>query len=117
MGILFCVLGFTASFALGRRSMVAGASAVLTVGYLYGITRANYLDSASYFSFDSAVLGFYLSFLGGLPAGVQNAGVRPLQGWLLVLVAWAVFMFLLPIQHPLVQLVGLRGNVFLLPFL
>jgi hypothetical protein len=26
-------------------------------------------------------------------------------------------MFLLPIQHPLIQLVGLRGNMFLLPFL
>jgi hypothetical protein len=117
MGIAFCVFGFLACFLMGRLAPVAGLGAVLTVGYLFGILRANYLDTATYFVFDSAVLGFYLSYLGGLPPGARNPACRPVQGWLLALVGWPVVMFLIPMQHPLIQVVGLRGNAFLLPFI
>jgi hypothetical protein len=114
MALSLCIVGFLASFVLGRRSLSAGLGAVLTMGYLYGILRANYLDSFSHFIFDCAVLGFYLSLLGrDLPV----AAARPLQMWVATLVGWAVVMFLVPLQHPVIQLVGLRGNAFLLPFL
>jgi hypothetical protein len=116
MGILFCVAGFTVSFGLGRRSIVAGLGSVLTAGYFYGILRANYLDTYSYFLFDCAVVGFYLSFLGERPAAASNPVIRQLQVWLTILIGWAVVMFLMPIQHPMIQIVGLRGNAFLLPF-
>jgi hypothetical protein len=33
-----------------------------------------------------------------------------------VLVAWPVLLFFIPMQDPLIQLVGLRGSIFLLPF-
>ena len=37
--------------------------------------------------------------------------------WLALLVGWPVLLFFLPVQDPLVQLVGLRGQIFFLPFL
>jgi hypothetical protein len=117
MGILFCCVSFAACLLLGRVSIAAGLGSVVSVGYLYGIIRANYLDSATYFVFDSATVGFYLSLLSGLPSRAHDDALRPLRGWTMALLGWTVFMFLMPIQHPLIQLVGLRGNAFLLPLL
>src|SRR5271166_1542441 len=116
-GLMFCLVAFASSLALGRRSLAAGLGGVLTCGYLYGILRANYLDSFTHFIFDSAVLGFYLSRLGcDVPPGI-SARVRQLWLWVVVLIGWPCVMFLIPFQHPLIQLVGLRGNAFLVPFL
>src|SRR6202035_4938566 len=100
------------------RSLAAGLAALLTVGYLFGIARANFPDSFSHFIFDSAVLGFYFSYFGrgGLKKALDPQQ-EALRRWTSLLIGWGVLMFLVPIQHPLIQLVGLRGNVFLLPFL
>jgi hypothetical protein len=117
MGAGFCVVAFVAALLLGRRSLSAGLGSVLTAGYLYGILRANYLDSFSHFIFDSAVAGFYLAMLVNPPPTARDSRLAPLQGWLKLLLGWSGIMFLLPLQHPLIQLVGLRGNGFLLPFL
>jgi hypothetical protein len=117
MGLALCGVAFVACLLLGRRSLPAGLGGVLTFGYLYGILRANYLDGFAHFIFDSAVLGFYASWIGrrnGPPADRRD---RELRAWMLVLMGWAGVMFVLPLQHPLIQLVGLRGNAFLLPFL
>lgn len=116
-GLALCAVAFILTYALGRRSVPLGMSAVLTVGFLYGIVRANYLDSFTHFLFDSSVFGLYLVTLIR-PGGAQTpARLRPLQQWVLVLLGWAAIMFILPLQHPLIQLVGLRGNAFLVPFL
>jgi hypothetical protein len=117
VGAIVCIAGFLSSFALGRLSPTAGLGSVVTVGYLYGIIRANWTEAASYFLFDSAVIGFYLSLLGDLPAGARSPSARPIGIWTAVLIGWAMLMFLVPLQHPLIQLVGLRGNAFLVPFL
>jgi hypothetical protein len=117
MGLFLCIVGFLSSFLLGRISVTAGLCSILTVGYLYGVVRANWTEGATYFLFDSAVIGFYLSLLGNWPGGERNRAVRSLQIWTGVLIGWALLMFLVPLQHPLIQLVGLRGNAFLLPFL
>jgi hypothetical protein len=117
MGLFLCLLAFLVSALLGRRSLVGGLGAVLTAGYLYGIVRANFLDSYSHFIFDSAVAGFYLSLFLNPPKAAWAAYVRPLSSWVIVLVGWPVVMFFIPVQHMLIQLVGLRGNAFLLPFL
>jgi hypothetical protein len=116
MALVLCVVALIASFLLGRRSLVAGLGAVLVTGYLYGILRANYLTTFAHFIFDAAVAGFYLA--------VYPRVFRPLPGpagelrrWVAYLIGWAGVMFLLPLQHILVQLVGLRGNAFLVPFL
>ena len=78
--------------------------------------RANYLDTFAHFIFDAAVLGFYLSQVGRLRALVAGCG-GTVEEWVIALVGWAVVMFVIPLQHPLVQPVGLRGNAFLVPFL
>src|SRR5688572_17582808 len=117
MGLLFCAVGFAGTLLLARRSLIYGLCAVLTMGYLYGILRANYLDTYSHFMFDSAVLGFYLALFMRPPSAAVLAKGEPVQRWVYWLVGWAVIMFFLPFQHPLIQLVGLRGNAFLVPFL
>jgi hypothetical protein len=117
MGLFLCLLAFFIAALLGRRSLVGGLGAVLTAGYLYGIVRANFPDSYSHFIFDSAVAGFYLSLLLNPPRAAWAAYMRPLTTWVVLLIGWSVIMFLVPIQHTLIQLVGLRGNAFLLPFL
>jgi hypothetical protein len=117
MALALCIAGFLACFLLGRRSLSAGLGGVLTMGYFYGILRANYLDSFAHFMFDCAVVGFYLSLLVRKPDRATIARTRDLQRWVVALIGWAVVMFLIPMQHPLIQLVGLRGNGFLVPFL
>jgi len=47
----------------------------------------------------------------------HRARLGPLQPWLVLLVGWPLLLFLFPIQDPLVQLVGLRGQVFFIPFI
>ena len=116
MGLLLCFAGFGTAFLFGRRSLTAGVAAVATVGYAYGVLRANFLDTFSHFLFDAAVLGFYASLIGRRPSAA-GPGAAELRRWVWLLLGWAGVMFLLPLQHPLIQLVGLRGNAFLLPFL
>ena len=116
-GIVFCIAAFLLALAAGRRSLTAGISAVLFVGYFYGITRANFPDAASHFIFDSAVLALYLTQIFRTQPASERQRTRAVQIWTMVLMAWPIVMMLIPIQDYLVQLVGLRGNIFLLPFL
>lgn len=101
----------------GRRSLLSGLVAVLTVGYLYGITRANVPETFSHFIFDAGVVGLYAAQLFRRLNPLQQLKVEPLRPWLEVLIAWPLLLFIVPIQALPVQLVGLRGNIFLLPFI
>lgn len=96
---------------------MAGISAVLGVGYFYGILRANVPHPLSHFIFDAAVVGLYATQLWR-PPGPEEAGrTRVLRHWVALLIGWPLLMLILPIQDPMVQLVGLRAHVFFLPFL
>jgi hypothetical protein len=117
MALSLCILSFTACLILGYRSLSAGLGGVLTVGYFYGILRANYLNTYAHFIFDCAVLGFYIAQLLPNLSKVRGTAEQGLREWVALLMMWTVAMFLIPIQHPLIQLVGLRGNAFLVPFL
>ncbi len=118
MGLALCGLAFAAALILSWRSQAAGLGVVLTAGYFFGILRANLADTSSYFIFDAAVLGFFLSYFGsGGLKGLTEPSLQALQRWVIFLIGLPVLMFLLPLQHPLVQLVGLRANVLLLPFI
>jgi hypothetical protein len=94
-----------------------GLGAVLLTGYLFGITRANFLDTYSHFLFDCAALGFYLSYFTKHWPRPKTSSEAGALNWTGILMGWAAVMFLVPMQHPIIQLVGLRGNAFLLPFL
>ncbi|MGZ4787896.1 MAG: O-antigen ligase family protein, partial [Terriglobales bacterium] len=91
--------------------------AVITVGYFYGILRANFFVTASHFIFDCAVLGFYCARFKDLARIFVTTDGQRLKHWVTFLIAVPVVLFFVPLQDPLVQLVGLRGNAFLLPFL
>lgn len=116
ISVALCVLAFLTAFALGRRSLVAGICAVLTVGYAYGIIRANFLDGYSHFLFDAGVIGLYLAQLTQPRSPAEQVRVQDLKMWAILLTAWPLVLFLAPTQDTLVELVGLRGSVFMLPF-
>jgi hypothetical protein len=117
MGIFLCIVAFMATFAAARRSVVAGLGSLATIGYFYGIVRANYPQAASHFIFDAAVLGFYLVNLFQRNDEETGRRSRAILPWLGLLIVWPVLLVFFPLQEPLVQLVGLRGNIFFLPFL
>ncbi len=100
-----------------QRSLLAGLRSVVTIGYLYGIVRANVPQPASHFIFDFATGGLYaaLWFKGFNP--VQKYRTFTLRKWTTVLFAWPIVLFFVPIQNIFVQLVGLRGAIWFLPFL
>lgn len=119
LAIILCVLAAILAAVAGRRSLVAGIAAVLAVGYMYGILRANVQQPASHFVFDAAVLGLYVTqlFRPDPEATADPVGRSRLLIWVLLLFAWPIFLLAIPHQDPLVQFVGLRGHVFFLPFL
>jgi hypothetical protein len=117
MGVLFCIAAFVVTFVASRRSIVTGLGAVACTGYFYGIVRANFPEPASHFIFDSSVLALYAVHLLSPTSQATRTRANAMLPWFAALVAWPVLLAFLPLQDPLVQLVGLRGNIFLLPFL
>jgi hypothetical protein len=117
MDIFLCIAAFVITFVAARRSVVAGLGSLSGVGYFYGILRANYPQRASHFIFDAAVLGFYIVHLFQRQDTETRRRSSAVLPWLGLLIAWPVFLVFFPLQDPLVQMVGLRGNIFLLPFL
>lgn len=109
-----CVIAFVASYWAGRRSLAYGLLATLTVGYFYGILRANLLTQFSHFIFDASLVGLYLSQRWGTSPG-DPATTGTLRTWLAALIGWPVLVALMPFQPMLVSLVGFRGNTFFLP--
>jgi hypothetical protein len=112
-----CLLAFMFSYAASRRSLSLGLATVLTVGYFYGILRANVPEPFSHFIFDAAVVGLYVTQFGRKTRADEGRSRQLLRIWVGLLVAWPAILFFVPVQSYAVQFVGLRGNVFLLPFL
>ena len=112
-----CVLSLAATFYFGRRSLGAGVVALLAVGYSYGIVRANIPTSASHFIFDGAVVGLYAGVFTRRSSAAARYRSLSVQSWVAVLAAWPLLMFFVPMQDWAIQLVGLRGAIFFLPFL
>jgi hypothetical protein len=117
LSIGLCLLAFAFSYAAGKRSLALGLATVFTVGYFYGILRANVPEPSSHFIFDAAVVGLYVTQLGRKSRAVEHRSQKLLRLWVGLLIAWPVVLFFVPVQSYPVQFVGLRGNVFLLPFL
>jgi hypothetical protein len=115
--ILLCLGSFVAALWFTRRSLVAGLNAVMAIGYMYGIVRANVPQSFSHFIFDAGAGGLYLGlWLKGLTPA-QRFRTRKVRKWLVPLVGWPLLLFFIPVQDSLIQLVGLRGEIWFLPFL
>lgn len=112
--LALCLLALGTTWWFGKRSLGQGLISMLFWGYFFGILRANLLTSASYFIFDAAVLGLYLS-QKRLLSGDHRTSV--LRGWFWVLMLWPVLLLAMPFQPFLVSMVGLRGAVLFLPMM
>ncbi|MBV8055275.1 MAG: O-antigen ligase family protein [Deltaproteobacteria bacterium] len=108
---------FTVCFVATRRAIWAGVAATMSIGYAYGILRGNIQQAASHFIYDAGAIGLYLAALTRHLSPLVKCKLRPLMPWFLCLVGWPILMFFVPAQDLMVQLVGLRGNIFFLPFL
>ena len=118
ISILFAVGSFLTCLVAASRSLKLGLCAIIGVGYIYGIARANYPDSWTYMMFDVGAIGLYIAQLWKPMTPAQRAGSHDLRVWLAILIGWPVLLFIaFPSDYPLVEAVGLRANVFLLPFL
>lgn len=117
MGIAASLVALFVTYWLAKRSLVGGIISALGFGYCFGIFRANFPDTASYFVFDSAVLGLYIAQAQQITRQFFTQDAQRLKHWVVFLMLWPILMFLVPMQDPIVQLVGLRGNMFLLPFI
>jgi hypothetical protein len=117
MTIALCVAALICTYLAGRRSLSAGIGVVMCVGYGYGIIRANRLDGYSHLLFDASLLGLYAAQFGQPLRPEERVRLQDLRAWLIVLIGWPVILFLVPTQDVLVELVGLRGNVWMLPCL
>jgi hypothetical protein len=115
--ILLCILVALVAFGASLRSLVAGLGVVLTVGYFYGIVRANLVETGSHFLFDAAVAGLFMARLIVMKRSQSQPVSRELTWWVLALIAWPFMLLAVPRQDLMVQIVGFRGNAFLLPFL
>jgi hypothetical protein len=115
LGLLYCLAAPAFVIVLARRSLGHGLGALFVVGYSYGIVRANLFDGVSHFAFDLALVALYAAaFLGRAPPELRGQSSRA-AAWLKALLVAPGLMFLVPLQHPLVQLVGLRAAVLFLP--
>jgi O-Antigen ligase len=118
IALLLCVLALFGAYFAGRKSLVAGCLVVAAFGYVYGILRANLFSPLSFFIFDAAIIGLYASqFLSPPRDRTQTPPNPAMKVWLIILIGWPSLMLFLPFQNFMVSLVGLRGNMFLLPVL
>lgn len=117
-GAIFCVVAAVAVFVAARWGRGFAIAALVVVGYAYGIARARFLDGASHFSFDAALIALYITELARKRAS-RKSGTPAITKWVIALSVWPlVCMLYSPIvesQHLLIQLVGLRASVFMIP--
>ena len=116
-GTLLCILALLSCLSFSGANWRYGLCALMAWGYFFGILKAHYVASWGHFIFDAGTVGFYAGILLNWPRLEERQKWQKLKPWVIGMVAWPLFMALLPIQHYLVQLVGLRGNMFWIPML
>ena len=117
MSLLLLAAAFVGALIASQRSLGAGVCAVLTVGYLNGLIRGNFSGAASAFIFDSSLIGLYLGSINSQWKILSPVKKTLLWQWIIALVAWPTLLSLAPVNHPLVQLVALRGTILFVPML
>lgn len=116
-GTLFCLFSLVSCAIVAYSSLNLGISILIAWGYFYGMIKAHYISSNGLFVFDAATVGFYLGVLLNPPRAELRDRYAHVFKWFLLLMLWPVFMAVLPIQHYLVQFIGLRGNIFWIPMI
>jgi hypothetical protein len=116
IGILLCLIALISTLLISRRSLPGGLSALLAWGFGYGIIRANVPQAASHFIFDAGVLGLYIGQFKAIFAR-SDPRLQTLRVWVGALALWPCVVAFMPLQTPLVSLVGLRSSIFFLPMI
>jgi hypothetical protein len=117
MEVLILLASFVLALAATTRSLGWGFVVVLTVGYLNGILRANLPSVLTTFAFDASVLGLYLGFLGTPKYRVGAVLNGPVAKWVWPVLVWPLVVAAIPVNDFLVQMVALRGNLWLVPLI
>ena len=65
----------------------------------------------------SALIGSTLALITRRDTPIQRFKMRRLMPWVLALAGWPLLVMLMPLQPFLIQLVGLRGQIFFVPFI
>lgn len=110
-----CLLACAITYWAGKRSLGQGLISLFFWGYFFGIIRANLLTTFTFFVFDAAVLGLYLSQKGLLTGTDKRSSI--LRVWCWILILWPAVLMAMPFQPFLVSLVGLRGAVLFIPMM
>ena len=110
-----CLLACATTYWAGKRSLGQALISLLFWGYFFGIIRANLLTTFTFFVFDSAVLGLYLSQKNLLTGSDKRSSI--LRVWCWILILWPAALMAMPSQPFLVSLVGLRGAVLFVPMM
>ena len=116
-GNLLCILAFLSCLSFSIANWRYGLCVLMAWGYFFGILKAHYVASLGHFIFDAATTGFYAGIFLNWPKLEERQKWQKLMPWVIGMIAWPLFMALVPVQHYLVQLVGLRGNMFWIPML
>jgi hypothetical protein len=124
MGLLLTLLALVSTYGVTRYKGVGhGLGVLLLFGYFYGILRARFPDGLSHFMFDAGVFGLYLAWFTRRSRSKARVGRegQALRLWVKVLMVWPlctlVLSPLLDAQHILIQFVGLRMAILLLPLM
>src|SRR2546422_2384493 len=96
--LLICLLCFVVTFTLARRSLVWGLAACIGVGYVFGVLKANILDTFSFFIWDASVLGLYACYFSRRPTTEELLTTDSLRLWVGALILWPVLLTIVPVQ-------------------
>ena len=114
-GIVLIALAFVSVFFVTLNDWRRGLCLCIAWGYCFGILKSNFVYSWGHFIYDGAVAGLYAGVLFRPPPAIDRLLDSSIKGWLKWLIGWPLFLFFVPLQHFLIQAVGLRGNVLFMP--
>jgi len=114
-GLVLIALAFVSVFIVTQSDWRKGLCLTIAWGYFYGILKSNYVYSWGHFIYDGAVAGLYAGTMFCPPPAIDRLLDSSIKGWLKWLIGWPLFLFFVPMQHFLIQAVGLRGNVLFMP--
>jgi hypothetical protein len=117
IGIILPITSFLLCYGLSRSSLAKGICVMLTIGYLYGITRANISSPFIHFWFDFALLGLYAAQLWKPNLLGDADRNQVIHQWVFLLMLWPAILMFVPGDAIPIKLVGLRTNVFFIPLI
>src|SRR5207244_7493867 len=110
LSILICIVAFIGTFVLTRRSLVWGMAACVGFGYVFGVLRANILDTFSFLMWDASVLGLYAGYFSVQRTPEEIARTASLRLRVGVLILCLVGLSLVRFLFSLIHFVCFRGS-------